>query len=588
MKRWLLMLLAILLLGMASAHAGEGMDASAVIAGTPWSAPVELLQKPGEENLVLGKLYSGTPVQVWERVNKDGKEWAAIYLAGEEGIVLEGYVPMDALMMKNRNYGAPQWFISARAATLRSSMRREPGNGSALVRSSLGPVWVLGEVGDEWRLVQEKHSGSLGYVPAKELTGRSLLIPEAFIRPLKEGEQVTVYQDRERQHAVASLYGGAMVRVLDASASGSAFVECIGASYDLEGAPGNIKGYVAQEEVQVFVQRWQVKYDTPTAYLKQDVNPGEGEPSWPAGAAVSVLGQAGDDCQVLYGAADGIHTSRIPSAWLEQTAIPGTCQGAGRRGYVWMPIDRDDEGYAQDYDVYVSPGEQITTSGQQLNELLAVCGDMLQLRAPGYAGLFAHGKDAKIIGEEELWLEEEMTRSSGTWTASEKEAGLWVFVVQPGQKACLELENEAWNKDEVYDVAASGETAAQYTVYLPAGTRVTMTGKGELRGLTRTSRGVEILSQQNPGEPSETEALWSGNGRYFCDGQLASHYDFFSYRVEPQPGGEDPYVCITNLFEADPAQPDLYPVENTMWLDLHPGEFLELHNVLLYVYYGNG
>ena len=68
---------------------------------------------------------------------------------------------------------------------------------------------------------------------------------------------------------------------------------------------------------------------------------------------------------------------------------------------------------------------------------------------------------------------------------------------------------------------------------------------------------------------------------------------WFDYVIQPMPGAEESYCVLSNLFTEAGEELKIEFDENipsfrTNRWDLCPGTFLELHNCVIYPYYGNG
>lgn len=579
-KRGRIVLTALCLLltlaGRAETGAPETYDA--VIASSCVTDRIAVRTGPDAEADSPVLLYCGVPVRVLEEQG----DWACVE-AGGDGAVIRGYVPKDHLMRKNRNYGAPECLISAEAVSDRVVLRTEPREDAPQLRSWVDGVDVLGEAG-EWRLVSS--AGKTGYVRSNQLTNRHARIETAFVCPADDGSRAKVFADRELTVETGWLYAGALLTVKDFSPDGWAEAECLGVP-DNAGDENNISGFLRVEDVQVFRQIWQVRCQTPTAYAAREIHLDAPQAlSIPQGAALLVVGETADQYQAVYGLVNPAFTWRVDKDLVRLSDLPGKINGCGRIGFAYLPAVQDEQGYALGTKTYdASDGESLEDPClENTAELLADLGEFLQLRVFGTSGFFVKTEGVRTVLEKDLIPLRSEDRIAGTWTAQKEDEGLWSFWIPAGEKVELTLSGSAGTQNYAADMP--GEDV-QYAVYIREGEQVTLSGDGWLTPFRQGEYPV-LLPQDDPGDPLETEPVFAGTGRYFCTWQLANHDNWFDFRLEPLPGAQKPWAKITHLLSQGEEESVDYAVDGTVWLSVRPGEFLELHDCILFVNYGNG
>ena len=236
MKKIMAGLLALICLaGMTGASSAENAPVyQAVIANPDVADRLNIRTEPSVQAETLGRFYSGTPVTVLkETEGSDGEIWAYVQVGnpGWDSAVVRGYAMKKYLMEKNRNYGAPELFVTAEPAAGRTALRLQPQNKAETGAAVSDTVYVLGDIGDDWRYVMDQGRAAHGYVRTSQLKNKTVSIQDAYLTASDGGDRVTVYADKEMTDAIASLYSGAPVRVTDLNRAGWARVECCGTLY---------------------------------------------------------------------------------------------------------------------------------------------------------------------------------------------------------------------------------------------------------------------------------------------------------------------------------------------------------------------
>ena len=584
----LLVLLSCLFVSCACAEEGEGY--LAVVANPNVADRLNLRQKPDAASQSLGRFYSGTVVEVTSvQKDQEGREWArvAICSAGWEAGELRGYMLKDCLMPMNRNYEAPNLFYEADTTRSPIAVRADARNSAPQVGVTGGTVWVLGDIGDDWRYISDGET--TGYVRTAQLCNKRMNIYQAFLTAKDGGEKVRVYADKEMKRPIATYCTGAVVRVTDASRPGGwAKIQGCGViydnDYDMDGL--SIIGYVSLEELTVFVQPWEIKAQGKTGILLKDhLLVGEVDVMIPKNASVAVLAETEKDYQVVYGDANTTFEigGFVPKEKVFVTDWPADAHGPARIGYGYLRMPQDEDGYSLGQLMRILPDAQEGDSTYwPLVELIGQIGtEYWQVRQEVYPNFYVPKAETQAIMQIALWPVDGKTREAGEWTATLNTRGLWSLQVEAGKQAGLTLKNEKWADEKTWKIDA--KATEYYTVYIPEGTQVSLTGEGILHGLD----GKEEFTRLGENAGDEAAVIFSGSGRVFCDLQIVDESNFYSYRITPIEGAEECYLILSDLFGGEEVRLD--PSEmSEPYFDIQPGEFLEVHNCEIRVYYGNG
>ena len=583
-----------------SALAEEFTPYEAVIANPLVADRLNIREKPNADAASLGRFYSGTPVYVMdETTDKEGSVWAYVQVGhGEwdDPAVVRGYARKEFLMRKNRNYGAPEKFVSAEPANASLGLKTQPKASSPTTKILRGSVWVLGDVGDDWRYVMLKDAYGHGYVKTNQLKNRVIEVYGAFIAPSDDGEKAAVYADKELTRPVASVYSGAYAVITDFTREGWAYVKCLGAmdAYRADESAG-ICGYMAQKDLQVFVHPWGVETKVKTGYALRDIPlTGENPLTIPKGAALVVMGEKDGKYQVNFRSMGSVleTVALVDKSLIYESGLTADhLDEPASIGFAKLPMHRDSEGYAEGSAMYAFPGG--TAEDHCFDDYCEVLAELpdgyLQARTQWERSFYVQEPEAEVIYRKDLWAKNAKDQGEGAWTADRDSAGLWLFTAEAGQSASLSLKNEEKLINLHYEIGPEEGANASYAVYVPAGTKVTLAGRGTVRPLAEGGDYPVLLSAKDSGGKSESEKLFAGSGRFFCDAQLTSFYDYHNFRIRPIAGAEDPYYAVTSLFGGFDEQFGVGMQDGDSWfVDLAPGQFLTLHNCELYIFYGNG
>ena len=607
----------------------------AVVANPNVADRLNLREEPSASSKSLGRIYSGTPVDVYDVVTcKDGQEWAYVDLHGgyEAGGSLIGYMLNEYLMPMNRNVDAPQLFHTARPISSRVLFRAEPKYTADTDGYLSSEVYVLGDIGDDWRLVMNKDEGVGGFVRTVELKDHRISIDLAFLVPQSGREAVPIYADKDLKKEIGFIFSGACVRVNDFSRNGGwAAVQCYGAFPDLYWEDEETKaepflaGYVRLTDLKVFVQPWQVKSGMRAAASYSEIRLTEpDEAVIPKGAAFVVVGEADRKYFVLYPLMNSdTYAAGFVYKWninLLHNRYADT-SGAERIGLVSLKKALcDNDGV----EIYSWPGQEKgertwNTLAELLSEIEYEGETWLQLRCREQSSFFVRKADAEtILLNDDIFSEYHLFRDENRdWTVEQTEQGMYVLTVEPGQSVKLTLTFKDGGLPQEYDVQAQ-DSPISYTVYLPAGTQVHLDGNARLRTATKGNYPVPV--SKTPPAYMDDSVVFEGTGRFYSDSQLADFSStYFSYSIQPIPGAEDCWAAVTDIFtrqdgdgnvisgkkwtlrfdEPETAdslnESDESPYVYTEWnggmfigLELHPGDFLEVHNCRVLVAFGNG
>lgn len=564
----------------------------AVVANPNAADRLNLRAGPDAASESLGRFYSGTPVTVCLEEEAGDQTWAYVNIGG-----LYGYMLKDYLMEVNRNYGAPQLFYTASPVD-GCALRAEPDAASrqlAYLRNG-GTVCILGDIGDDWRYVRTEEM-VYGYVRTNQLKNRSILIEEAYLGRMND--TIPLYADKEMKRQIALYYPGATCQVTDLNRQkGYAYVEISGMPHSSQ-AQGRIsEGYISLEDLLVFAWPWQVSYRFQAAEAREDcvlMCQESGPLSVKKGTVLTVIGEAEDWYHVCcyvgeYSARDYAYVERSRLSILSGRG--GDRFGPDSLGYAWIDIPRDEDGWQTGAESWTVPG---TEKGENvylpLSRVIGRSGGYLQLSQPQQRHFFIREDAARIIERESLFFDMEIRKAAGEWTADESTAGLWFWQTGTGEAGEMTLENEALNLKKHYTLE---ENTLCFSVYIPEGTRVTLTG-GTLNAMTESNRPLFCPRLQTD-TISESEIIFQGSGRYFCPDQIQNASNWLDYVIEPMPGAEESYIVYGNLFAEgedilylkDAETEGVKGREITDQFVCAPGAFLELHNCIVRITYGNG
>lgn len=587
-------LCALLLLGAIPALGDEEHAYQAVVACENVAERLNLRAAPSTEAESLGQFYAGTPAYVEDDLAENG--FARVRVGN-----LTGYMMRENLMRYNRNYDAPALFQTAYTRSRSIPLRAEAKNSARQVGLAQGMVYVLGDIGVEWRYVLTEDGGLYGFVRTAELRDRDMSIESAYLIPGDGGEWVTVYEDKEMKRETARYYSGTLVRVDGVSKNGGwAAVECCGVRTG-EWEFDTVTGYVRLKDLRVFCQPWEVSTLARKGVARQDMILADSDVFVPAGASLTVAGETKDQYHVICGSAlSGLNASAL----VEKSSVELTDEIADggyppRLGFALLPYETE-EGWP--LDIPMSDGsdrEAERYTDLFLAEIIGEGEDWLQVRQPGEPSFFVQREGCQIIRS--LFPQTKEMKNEETWIAGEEDAGLWMLTVEAGKAAELttvRAGGQDYNDVIMADRPQNG--AEHYAVYIAPGMEVNLTGEGVLSPAAEND--LPVILPAHPQDTYVEKEIFTGSGRFFCDLQLPDQRNWFSYRARPMNGAEESWLAVTDLFDglkgyssyerielaagADEWEDYFYADE--WFLDAAPGQFLELHNCILEICYGNG
>lgn len=582
MKKMLISLCFLLLLVplLAEADTESAFESYRAVVANPQVADRLILRKtPSSDGEVLGRFYSGTELIVTGETG----EWAQVAI-GDAEVSMTGYMKLEFLMKANRNHGAPSRFYLSYAATENSPIYTKKNTRSALTgRVGHAGVYVLGDIGDDWRFVFSESDG-YGYVRTSHLKAPNVDF-DAWLQSL-DGQPAPVYADSECTREIALYDSTVQLRVVGLSrAKGWAKVEIRGdrsnPRYDVFNGRF-ITGYVRQENLIVFKQPWEMLYTQRTACAVQDIAARDEATlrafSIPAGARLTILGQTAEgECHIVYGGdeLDTLYVAFVsPQSLKTESYVSSIYQDVPRQGYLLLRHETDADGWTLETCGYAAPDEAAEATYQlyqQVMELVAVLPNgWYQARDFHTPCVYIRPEDA-----DPLYLDWWLTPD----TPEGETESLYVFSAPRDAAASITLKNTVWGLNATYEVR-NGD----YTLFIPKGTEITQSG-GTLKKMRVDALEPLVSSCSNP----EETVIFQGSGRFFCDQQILDHINFYSYKITPLTS--ESYYAIPNLstMENDSVH-EILAEDEVVYLNLNvlPGSFLEVHNCTIEITYGNG
>lgn len=551
MKKWLIVLILCLLPLCAAAE-----EKSAVVANPNVSDRLALRRQPTENSQVIGRFYSGTPVTVVSEKNG----WCEVALGNLKGYMRSAYLTYDL-----PNFEMPRLFYTANTAKFEAPIYDRASTSGKVVARAQRTVHVLGDINDDWRYVLS--NGSYGYMRTAHLEKTTIYLQNAYL-----STKVELCSDKNLKKSTGAVYyGNTRVRVIDASRNGYwAKIEVTGYA-GWSGLEGPLtQGYVPQNYLNIFVYPWQTNRDTyAVGRLSQETflphsHQGEDDVVIPKDTLVIIIGETPTHYHVLCQGAQDMVEKDILTKEKSRTA--------GLRGI--EPI-----GFA-----LLKPGDDKRWAHNALTQLISINEAELQIAYSFDDASFMDRFNVIILRNEDL-LKYLPPMPEGDFAVTAETSAIWHFVVEEGQTATLTMHNDPWHihiENQVF-------TKGSYSYYLPAGTKGTLEGAAWHAEKASTP---DISLYTLFAEDVE-KAAFSGSARYYCDWQISNNSMWYNYRVEAMEGCDDAYYIITDLNTLDDEEPvkvDLTGplTEAEEYIGLQPGQFVELHNCVLYYFFGNG
>lgn len=551
MKKWLLFLILCLLPLCAAAE-----SKTAVVANPNVSDRLALRRQPSQDSAVIGRFYSGTPVTVLSEKNG----WCEVQLGN-----LKGYMSLSYLAYDLPNYEMPRLFYFANPAKRDAPIYNKASTSGQVVGRANDTVHVLGDINDDWRYVL--CNGQYGYMRIIHMEKTTMRLEQAYL-----SSKIELCSDKELKKGTGAVYyGNTRVRVIDASRSG------YWAKIEVTGHPGwsglegpMTQGYVPQNYLNIFVFPWQMTRDTyAVGRLTQGTflthsHQGEDDIILYEDTLVTIIGETQTHYHVLCQGGQDMVEKDILTKEKGRTA--------GIRGI--EPI-----GFA-----LLKPGDDKRWAHNALTQLISINEAELQIAYSFDDASFMDRFNVIILRNEDL-LKYLPPMPEGDFAVTEETSAIWHFVVEEGQTATLTMHNDPWHihiENQVF-------TKGSYSYYLPAGTKGTLSGATWHSDKASTPN---IMLYTMFAEDVE-KAAFSGSARYYCDWQISNNSMWYNYRVEAMEGCDDAYYIITDLNTLDGEEPRKVDLsgpltESEEYIGLQPGQFVELHNCVLYYDFGNG
>lgn len=571
-KTFIFMIAAMLLLSAIPLAFGESY--AAVVANPVVTDRLNLRKSASSKSETLGRFYSGTPVTV---LSVSG-DWAHVRIGD-----VEGYMMVEYLYQEHESYGAPGLFYQAMTVSSRCPLKESPQNSAGDLAIISGDVYILGDIGDDWRYI--KKGNDYGYVRTSQLEDHKATILWAYLIPADGSNVVRLYSDQQMKKRLGLAYEGTVVQVLDMSRVGWAKVQIMnsGSVYDSE------TFYVASADVNPFILPWEEPEGRKAGILLKDYSAyvnGE-KIILPKGAKLTLtVNYNSNDWLVEYGPAQNAWI-RLPREVVGYRDEAADRYGPKRQGYA-LVVGEGLSKARQSPDGKAAYGR--FDQGETLEWLGTVSWageDWHQVRMhDDQAFLPEHA--VKILSMDDLYPETNQgVLLPGQHLFSYQSQGLYHFESAGIGEAVLTLKNEEWNLDQQF--SAMGILC---TVYIPAGTRAVLEGDGHLRPASRNY--YHYLDEWEmailPGW-----ADFTGDGRFLIDEQMAAGR-WWGYRLSPLDPMQESYAILSSLntIAGEEIQIDLreYMQQHgegyLLDLDAMPGYFLEVHNCRMEIYWGNG
>lgn len=553
MKKFVLLLMLMCLLPLCAL--GEGREA--VVANRMVSDRLILRDKPSDKGKVLGRFYSGTPVTVLS----ENDNWCEVMVGN-----LSGYMMRPYLEYELPNYDLPRLFYTGLVTKADAPIYSKAATSGTVIARAHGQVQVMGDINDDWRYV--KSGENYGYMRSIHIKDVEMNIPVAYL-----STKTAFHSDKNlTKETGAVYYGGTCVQVLDASRNGYwARVRVLGTCYGTQGPM--TEGYISQEYLNVFVWPWQqMQPQYPVGKMRQDVvlpsiNLDGGYVPVKEHTLVTILGETDSQYHIFFDWGQDMVDKSIVRKETGKSAGNG---GIGHWGYALLTHE-DERRWAH----------------PAFSRILGyTIGNRMQV-AWGYNQIdFLDTENTVVLTDHDLqkYLPD---LPEGDFEITDINTAIWHFEVKDGQTATLSMENDAWNIHIENQLFGPGS----YSYYLPVGTTGNLQGAqwSSLKASTPDLKLYTLYSEW------ANEPAFTGSARYFCDWQISDTSGWYGYRAVPMEGCEDSYFIITTLHTLDGEgengeKVDLnrleYEEDNIFYPQ--PGQFIELHNCILYYEFGNG
>ena len=557
MKKCIALLLLLCLMPLQGLAAPNFESIDAVVANRKLSDRLILRDRPSEKGQVLGRFYSGTPVTILA----EEENWCEVMVGDLTGYMMRVYLEYEV-----PNYDLPHDLYTALTARENAPIYNKASTSGGVIARAGAQVLVMGDINDDWRYV--KSGENFGYMRAVHLKNTELNVPVAYL-----STKTPFYSDKKLTRETGTVYyGGTCVQVLDASRNGYwARVRVLGTGYGTQGPM--TEGYISQDSLNVFVYPWQqMQPQYPVGKMLQDValpsiNLDADRVIAKEHTLVTILGETDSQYHIFFDwGQDMVDKATVR----KETGRSAGNGGIAHWGYALLPAD-DERRWEQ----------------SALSRILGyTVGDRMQVEW-GYNQVGFLDFENTIVLTDRTLAKYLPDLAEGAFEINDQNTGIWHFVVKENQTATLSMENKEWNIRIENKVFGPGS----YSYHLPAGTT------GNLQGAVWCSEKASTpdIRLYTCLPEYVNEPAFTGSARYFCDWQIANHGSWYGYRAFPMENCDESYFIISDLNtlqEEDAAgrYVDLngltYEEENCF--HLLPGQFIELHNCILYYDFGNG
>lgn len=556
MKKWMALMMLLCLLPCMGTAENNNPAKAAVVANQNVADRLILRSAPTKNGKVLGRFYSGTPVIILE----DDGSWCRVQIGS-----LTGYMMRPYLADELPNYDLPQLFFDASVKKTNAPVYSKASTSSPVVARASDTIKLLGDINDDWRYV--KCGEQYGYMRALHLYETEINLETAYL-----SSRVELCSDPGlKEHTGAIYYANTPVRVVAVSRKeGWAKVEITGFPGVSDGLGPS--GYIRQEYLNVFVWPWQANDNTfSIGRLLQAMalpmpNAGAKALQTQAGTLVTIIGETQDAWHILHNDSQALVDKRLIAV---ESRLAASATGMETKGFVLLP-----------------PGDERLWYFPQTMRMVGQQGDELAVE-------YGHGNRSSLPGQGAVLLENNDLNKhlppmpEGDFFITEESSAIWHFDVKTGETAVLSLENNVWNLHIDRQTLGPGS----YSYFLPVGTTGTLLGASwsSEKGSTPDIRLYTCLADW------AHEPAFTGSSRFFCDWQIRDNGTWYGYRAEPIPGCTESYFVITSLNTLENQGENGRKVnllapehEEDIFFTPQPGEFVELHNCILFYDFGNG
>lgn len=580
MKKFLSYLLVLCMLLPSLALADGGDDAQYAIVYSPGLTDrLNLRTAPSQDADTQGRYYTGTVV----RVNEKGEEWSSVYIG--QTAIQYGYMKNEYLVFfdseQDLYFGHPGhgYETDIFRATLKINAPLyntyiHPGEPVARNQSAW-PYIVLGDVNDDWLHV--KNGTESYFVKRQDVENRSTYGLAVVVSDRAEDRLNLRAAPQKDSRVIGKVYAGTLMSVQQVT-NGFAQITMVGEGRNCGVPMSEEQNQYLTCYVDADYLRWGYRSDllgvdsflpvaqarwTAATYQMNNANAIAGTLS--QGMRMQVLGMQGNG-NYLY--VDLGETAPVLIKASDVRMLKETAQdGLPVLGY---GIVAHAEEVYQQYGLvpyYADCSENRSIYGCNMGDTVEVLGlgeEWAQIRYWSTEGFIPR----KYL---DLYLMEDIQFAF----EQDEPLGLATYVCGEGESLTLRWED---GRHVTY-----GENAGAYTLYIPPEASVTMQG-GKIGPAEMEDAFI------HPDEP-----VFMGSGRYLSGRQFMSRRGW-GYMLRPLDAEKEAWYAISTFdAEQQGLAPQKIKVEEAAFYDpdtlcvyVEDGEFLEFHNCIVEIYYGNG